>query len=54
VDVVTTGTLLGVGPADSPDHVTKVLGPDFAEDTSGDRSVFVAFPADEAPGSRDT
>ncbi|MEU3305339.1 hypothetical protein ABZ729_36850 [Streptomyces sp. NPDC006678] len=39
VDVVTTGTLLGVGPADSPDHVTKALGPDFAENNFGDRSM---------------
>ncbi|WP_223777747.1 hypothetical protein [Streptomyces sp. 135] len=39
VDVITTGTLLGVGPADSPDHVTKVLGSDFAENTFGDRSM---------------
>ncbi|MFH8612846.1 hypothetical protein ACH4D5_35775 [Streptomyces sp. NPDC018029] len=39
VDVVTTGTLLGVRPADSPGHVTKVLGPDFAENTFGDRSM---------------
>jgi hypothetical protein len=40
VDVVTTGTLLGVGPADSPDHVTKVLGPDFAENTFGDHTMW--------------
>ncbi|MEU8033332.1 hypothetical protein AB0C13_32715 [Streptomyces sp. NPDC049099] len=39
VDVVTTGTVLGVGPADSPDHVTKVLGSDFAENTFGERSM---------------
>lgn len=31
MDVITTGTVLGVGPADSPDRVTEVLGPDFAE-----------------------
>lgn len=39
VDVVTTGTMLGVGPADSPDRVTEVLGPDFAENTFGSRSM---------------
>lgn len=39
MDVVTTGTLLGVGPADSPDRVTKVLGSAFAEDTFGDHSM---------------
>ncbi|WP_371573466.1 hypothetical protein [Streptomyces sp. NBC_01314] len=40
VDVVTTGTVLGMGPADSPDHVTEVLGSDFAEGTFGDRSMW--------------
>ncbi|MFE0452784.1 hypothetical protein ACFW2D_16130 [Streptomyces sp. NPDC058914] len=39
VDVVTTGTMLGVGPADSPEHVTDILGPDFAENTSGNLSM---------------
>ncbi|MFI5724748.1 hypothetical protein [Streptomyces cyaneofuscatus] len=39
VDVVTTGTLLGVGPADSPERVTEVLGPGFAENTFGGRSM---------------
>ncbi|MFF5428127.1 MULTISPECIES: hypothetical protein [Streptomyces] len=39
VDVVTTGTLLGVGPADSPGHVTTVLGSDFAEKTVDGRSM---------------
>ncbi|MFD7857832.1 hypothetical protein ACFV6B_26570 [Streptomyces microflavus] len=39
VDVVTTGTMLGVGPADSPDRVTEALGPDFAENTFGSRSM---------------
>ncbi|WP_371614278.1 hypothetical protein [Streptomyces sp. NBC_00454] len=34
VDVVTAGTVLGVGPADSPDRVTEVLGADFGENTS--------------------
>ncbi|MGK5629413.1 hypothetical protein [Streptomyces sp. URMC 123] len=31
LDVVTTGTVLGARPTDSPDRVTEVLGPDFAE-----------------------
>ncbi|MGW7021492.1 hypothetical protein ACWGGS_19470 [Streptomyces decoyicus] len=39
VDVVTTGSLLGVGPADSPDRVTRVLGSNFGESTFGDRSM---------------
>ncbi|MER5961499.1 hypothetical protein [Streptomyces sp. NPDC002057] len=36
VDVVTTGTLLGVGPSDSPDRVTGALGRDFGENVFGD------------------
>ncbi|GGV25468.1 hypothetical protein GCM10010277_06460 [Streptomyces longisporoflavus] len=40
VDVVTTGTVLGAGPAASPGAVTEVLGPDFAENTYGNRSMF--------------
>ncbi|MGW6024734.1 hypothetical protein [Streptomyces sp. NPDC055099] len=39
VDVVTTGTVLGVGPTSSPDRVTGVLGPDFAENVFGRRSM---------------
>jgi hypothetical protein len=39
VDVVTTGTVLGAGPADSPDRVSDVLGPSFAEDTFGHRAM---------------
>ncbi len=39
VDVVTTGTLLGVGFTDSPEHVTEALGSDFAEDTFGNHSM---------------
>ncbi|MGW4892261.1 hypothetical protein ACWEQL_08335 [Kitasatospora sp. NPDC004240] len=31
VDVVTTGTVLGVRPTDSPDRVSEVLGPDYGE-----------------------
>lgn len=40
VDVVTTGTVLGVGPEASPDRVTAVLGPDFAENAFGAGSMF--------------
>ncbi|MFG2490415.1 hypothetical protein ACGFSD_04970 [Streptomyces caniferus] len=40
VDVVTTGTVLGLGPAESPDRVTRVLGADFAENTVGGRSMW--------------
>ncbi|MFG2140851.1 hypothetical protein [Streptomyces sp. NPDC048650] len=39
VDVVTTGTVLGVRPTDSPDRVTEALGPDFGENSLGDRSM---------------
>lgn len=53
VDVVTTGTVLGVGPAHSPEHLAKVLGPDFAEDTFSDHSMcrgygFAEFSYDRA------
>ncbi|MGW6706518.1 hypothetical protein ACWGDE_16715 [Streptomyces sp. NPDC054956] len=34
VDVVTTGTVLGVGPADPPDRATEVFGADFGENLS--------------------
>ncbi|WP_392870552.1 hypothetical protein [Streptomyces sp. LN499] len=37
--VVTTGTVLGVGPAASPDRVTRALGSDFGENTFGNRSM---------------
>ncbi|MFJ4988584.1 hypothetical protein ACIP9H_32880 [Streptomyces sp. NPDC088732] len=40
VDVVTTGTVLGVGSADSPERVTAVLGPRFAEGGFDDVSLF--------------
>nr|WP_239149664.1 hypothetical protein [Streptomyces sp. SID12501] len=43
LDVVTTGTVLGVGPSDSPGRVAKALGPDFAEDTFGDRSMCLGY-----------
>ncbi|WEH13319.1 hypothetical protein [Streptomyces sp. VNUA24] len=38
-DVVTTGTALGAGPADSPARVAEILGPAFAEDTFGDHGM---------------
>lgn len=40
LDVVTTGTVLGVRPTDAPDRVTAVLGPNFAENTSGDGAMW--------------
>ncbi|MFF3321539.1 hypothetical protein [Streptomyces sp. NPDC002889] len=40
VDVVTTGTVLGVGPTDSPDRVSEVFGSDFGENTFGDHSMY--------------
>ncbi|MFJ5776248.1 hypothetical protein [Streptomyces sp. NPDC093094] len=39
MDVVTTGTVLGMGPANSPDDVTEVLGPDFGENVFNNRSM---------------
>lgn len=35
MNVVTTGTVLGAGPAESPERVTAVLGADFAENVIG-------------------
>ncbi|MFI6763922.1 hypothetical protein [Streptomyces sp. NPDC050355] len=39
MDVVTTGTVLGVRPTDSPDRVTEVLGSDFGENRFGDTAM---------------
>ncbi|MFI7104205.1 hypothetical protein ACIBK8_33285 [Streptomyces sp. NPDC050161] len=36
VDVIATGTVLGVRPTSSPDHVTEALGPGFAENSFDD------------------
>lgn len=36
VDVVTTGTVLGLRPTDSPDRVTEVLGSNFGGNVFGD------------------
>ncbi|MGK5640882.1 hypothetical protein ACSNOK_21590 [Streptomyces sp. URMC 126] len=35
VDVVTTGTVLGLRPADSPERVAEVLGPDSGDNVFG-------------------
>lgn len=40
MDVVTTGTVLGVGPADPPDRATGALGPNFAENVFGHHTMF--------------
>ncbi|MCY0935145.1 hypothetical protein [Streptomyces sp. H34-S4] len=40
MDAVTTGTLLGVGPADPPDRVTEALGSSFGEHSSDRGSMF--------------
>ncbi|GHE72629.1 hypothetical protein GCM10018785_45990 [Streptomyces longispororuber] len=40
VDVITTGTVLGAKPTDSPDQVTAVLGSDFAENSFDDHSMW--------------
>lgn len=39
VHAVTTGTVLGLRPADSPDRVTAVMGTDCAESTIGRRTM---------------
>ncbi|MEV5291229.1 hypothetical protein AB0K64_08370 [Streptomyces sp. NPDC053741] len=39
VHAVTTGTVLGLRPTDSPDRVAAVLGPDFAESAFGGRAM---------------
>ncbi|MFE4920371.1 hypothetical protein [Streptomyces sp. NPDC056661] len=39
MDVVTTGTVLGVGPGASPDRVTRALGSGFGENIFGNRSM---------------
>ncbi|WP_424888226.1 hypothetical protein [Streptomyces sp. XH2] len=38
--VVTTGTVLGARPADTPDRVAAVLGPDFAENSPDDTNMW--------------
>ncbi|MFF3013272.1 hypothetical protein [Streptomyces sp. NPDC057939] len=40
VDVVTTGTVLGLRPTDPPDRVTEVLGAGFAENDHGGVGMF--------------
>ncbi|MEV4442019.1 hypothetical protein AB0K09_24025 [Streptomyces sp. NPDC049577] len=39
LDVITTGNLLGVPPDAGPDEVTGLLGPEFAENRFGGRSM---------------
>ncbi|WP_329231459.1 hypothetical protein OG488_21315 [Streptomyces sp. NBC_01460] len=39
VHTVTTGTVLGLRPADSPDRVAAVMGTDFAENAFGRRTL---------------
>ncbi|MET9406907.1 hypothetical protein ABZX90_14270 [Streptomyces sp. NPDC002935] len=40
LDVITSGTVLGAKPTDSPDQVTAILGPDFAENSLDGRSMW--------------
>jgi hypothetical protein len=54
VDVVTTGTVLGVGPSASPGQVTEVLGPDFAENTFGGCGMFRDYGLAEFHWDRDS
>ncbi|MGW3648847.1 hypothetical protein [Streptomyces sp. NPDC000878] len=43
LDVVTTGTVLGVSHADFPEQVAKVLGPDCAEGTFSDHDMYLGY-----------
>ncbi|MET9290638.1 hypothetical protein [Streptomyces sp. NPDC003077] len=40
MDVVTTGTVLGAKPTDSPDRVTSILGSDFFENSLNNHSMW--------------
>ncbi|WP_406858870.1 hypothetical protein ABZO31_00935 [Streptomyces sp. HUAS MG47] len=40
VDVLTSGTVLGAQPTDSPDQVTAILGADYAENSFDDQSMW--------------
>ncbi|MEU6477959.1 hypothetical protein ABZ858_13890 [Streptomyces sp. NPDC047017] len=40
MDVITTGTILGARPTDTPDQVTAILGSEFAENSQGNRSMW--------------
>ncbi|MFB6813598.1 hypothetical protein ACFCV8_03500 [Streptomyces sp. NPDC056347] len=40
MDVITSGTVLGAGPMDSPDQVTAILGDDFAETSLGHHTMW--------------
>ncbi|WP_308312632.1 hypothetical protein [Streptomyces sp. ISL-11] len=40
MNVVTSGTVLGAKPTDTPDRVTEALGPDFAENSFHDSSMW--------------
>ncbi|MFK8845041.1 hypothetical protein [Streptomyces sp. Ac-502] len=43
VDVVTTGTVLGLRHTDSPERVAEVLGPDFGENAFGHSSLGYSY-----------
>ncbi|MFI0153971.1 hypothetical protein [Streptomyces lydicus] len=43
MDVVTSGTVLGAKPTDSPDRVTAILGSDFAENSLNNHSMWRDF-----------
>ena len=40
MDVITSGTVLGAKPTDSPDQVTAILGSDFAENSFDDQTMW--------------
>ncbi|MFF7442999.1 hypothetical protein [Streptomyces sp. NPDC008122] len=40
MDVVTSGTVLGAKPTDSPDQVSAIMGSDFAENSLDDHSMW--------------
>ncbi|MEU6878893.1 hypothetical protein [Streptomyces sp. NPDC046712] len=54
IDVVASGTVLGVKPTDSPDRVTALLGSDFAENSLDDYSMWRDYGMAEFFWTRET
>ncbi|MFH8407110.1 hypothetical protein ACH4FX_20280 [Streptomyces sp. NPDC018019] len=53
LDVISTGTVLGARPTDSPERVTGILGPDYAENSAGDGSMWRDYGMVEFSWQRD-
>ncbi|MER7153536.1 hypothetical protein ABT372_12905 [Streptomyces lydicus] len=54
VDVVTSGTVLGAKPTDSPDRVTAILGSDYAENSLNDHIMWRDYGMAEFSWVRDS